>query len=322
MKDIILIVSGDPNSINSEIIYKSWRKLSDRIKKKIFFISNLELLKKQFKQLNYSVKIKKVNTFNEKFKVNELKVIDVDLNFKKPFKVLQNDASKFVISSLNKAHNLAINNRVKGIINCAIDKKLLNAGNKNLGVTEYFASKCLLKKHKEVMLIRNKRLSVSPLTTHLYVKDISKNIKEKMIIDKIIIINKWFMKTFKKKPNLAILGLNPHNGEMKKNSEEKKIILPAITKLKKKGIKINGPFVADTLFINDYKNYDIIIGMFHDQVLAPFKTLFKFDAINITLGLKYLRASPDHGTAINLIGKNKANPLSLINCINFVNKIY
>ena len=130
------------------------------------------------------------------------------------------------------------------------------------------------------------------------------------------------MKTFKKKPNLAILGLNPHNGEMKKNSEEKKIILPAITKFKKKGIKINGPFVADTLFINDYKNYDIIIGMFHDQVLAPFKTLFKFDAINITLGLKYLRASPDHGTAINLIGKNKANPLSLINCINFVNKIY
>ena len=102
-----------------------------------------------------------------------------------------------------------------------------------------------------------------------------------------------------------MLGLNPHNAELRKYSEEKKIIIPSIFKLKKKGIKINGPLVSDTIFINEYKKYDIIIGMFHDQVLAPFKTLFKFDAINITLGLKYLRVSPDHGIAKNLIKKKK-----------------
>ena len=84
---------------------------------------------------------------------------------------------------------------------------------------------------------------------------------------------------------------------MKKNTEEKKIIIPAINKLKKIGIRIKGPMVADTLFVNEYKKYDVIIGMYHDQVLTPFKTIFKFDAINVTLGLKYLRLSPDHGTA-------------------------
>ena len=76
---------------------------------------------------------------------------------------------------------------------------------------------------------------------------------------------------------------------------------------------------ADTIFINDYKKYDVIIGMFHDQVLAPFKTLFKFDAVNLTLGLNYLRMSPDHGTAKNLIGKNKADSSSLVKCINYMN---
>ena len=100
-----------------------------------------------------------------------------------------------------------------------------------------------------------------------------------------------------------MLGLNPHNGELRSGSEEKKIIVPAISKLKNLGLNIKGPFAADTLFMSEYKKYDIIVGMFHDQVLTPFKTLFGFDAINITLGLKYLRVSPDHGTATNIIGK-------------------
>ena len=116
------------------------------------------------------------------------------------------------------------------------------------------------------------------------------------------------------------MGLNPHNAEMRKNSEEKKIIIPAILRLKRLNIKVHGPLVADTLFIQDYKKFDVIVGMYHDQVITPFKTIFKFDAINITLGLKYLRVSPDHGTAANLIGKNKSNCASFVKCIEFVNK--
>ena len=100
------------------------------------------------------------------------------------------------------------------------------------------------------------------------------------------------------------MGLNPHNAELEKNTEEVKHILPSINKLKKLGINLNGPFVADTIFINEYKKFDIIVGMYHDQVIAPFKSIFKFDAINITLGLKYIRVSPDHGVAQNLIKKS------------------
>ena len=85
-------------------------------------------------------------------------------------------------------------------------------------------------------------------------------------------------------------------------------------------MKIYGPFVADTIFIKNYLNYDVIVGMYHDQVLGPFKALFKFEAINVTLGLKYLRASPDHGVALDLIKKLKANPTSLLECIYFFNK--
>ena len=114
--------------------------------------------------------------------------------------------------------------------------------------------------------------------------------------------------------------MNPHNAEFRNNSEEKKIIIPAIKRMKKLNLNVTGPLVADTIFIKDYKKFDVILGMYHDQVLAPFKSLFKFDAINVTLGLKYIRVSPDHGVALELIKKNKANAQSLLECINFVNK--
>ena len=170
------------------------------------------------------------------------------------------------------------------------------------------------------MLIRSEKLAVCPITTHIDIKNISKKINQQIIIKKINTINHWYKKNLKKKPKFAVLGLNPHNAELRTESEEKKIIIPAINKLKKKGFLIKGPLVADTIFMNEYKKYDVIIGMYHDQVLAPFKTIFKFDAINITLGLKYLRVSPDHGIAKNLINKGKGNPTSLNKCLDFVNK--
>ena len=109
----------------------------------------------------------------------------------------------------------------------------------------------------------------------------------------------------KKIPKICLLGLNPHNAEFNKNSEEQKILLPIVKMLRQRGFKIDGPESADTIFVNKYKKYDVILGMYHDQVLAPFKALYKFDAINITLGLKYLRVSPDHGIASDLILKKR-----------------
>ena len=317
MQKKIIIFSGDPNSINSEIIYKSLKKIKNSLRKKIYIISNLRLLKEQFKILKYSIPVVKVANLNEFETSSKLKVLDVNLFFKNPFKVDKKEASKFVKKSLNYAHEIALRKSIKGVINCAINKELLNLP--NVGVTEFLASKSGIKHDSVVMLIKNKNLGVVPLTTHIDVKNISKSINKKVIIRKILTIHNWYLKKFKKKPKIAILGLNPHNSEFKSGSEEMRIIIPAISFLKKKGIEIKGPYASDTLFINEYKKFNIIVGMYHDQVLTPFKTLFKFDAINITLGLKYIRVSPDHGTAVPLIKKKIANPLSLINCINFLN---
>lgn len=317
MKKKIIIISGDPNSINSEIIYKSWKKINKSVKKNIYIISNYDLIKKQFNILKFNIKIRKVKSIHDLSNNSDLKIINIDLDFKRPFNVSKKSASNFVIKSLNLGHKLALDKKnVLGLINCSINKELLN--NKFVGVTEYFANKCKIKKNREVMLISNEKLAVCPITTHINISKISGSINKQTIIEKIKLINSWFKRNNKIIPKIAVLGLNPHNSEFKKNSEEIKIILPAIIKLKKLGIKVKGPLVADTIFIKDYKNFNIIVGMYHDQVIAPFKSIYKFNAINMTLGLKYLRISPDHGTAKDIMFKKKATAESLIKCINTI----
>ncbi len=315
MKKKLIIISGDPNSINSEIIYKCWKKLNNSQRKKIYLISNYDLIKRQFKKLNYKISLSKVKDLNEKIENDKLKILNIDLNFNDPFKVPDSASSIFVKKSLNFAHRICIEETVAGMINCPIRKELLNF--KKFGVTEYLAAKCKIKNNSEVMLIKSKNLSVSPVTTHLDLKNVPKNINKNVIFNKLKTINKWFIKNYKKKPKIAVLGLNPHNSELHINSEENKTIIPIINKLKKDRFSIFGPYAADTIFISDYKKFDVIVGMYHDQILAPFKAIYKFDAINLTLGLKYLRASPDHGVAKNLILKKRASHLSLMNCIKF-----
>ena len=169
------------------------------------------------------------------------------------------------------------------------------------------------------MLIFNKDVSVCPLTTHLPVKNVSKHINKKMIFKKIKLLNIFFKKYYKLKPQIAVTGLNPHCESVDIFDEDEKIVKPTIKSLLKSNLKVFGPFAADTIFLKkNRKKYNIIVGMYHDQVLTPMKTLFEYDAINITLGLPFLRVSPDHGPNEIMIGKNKSNPLSLIKAITFL----
>ncbi len=315
----ILILLGDPASINSEIIFKTWKKLNKNLKNRIYIISSFNVFKAQMKKLNYKFDLIKMDNTKKNINSDKFKIINLDLPFKDPFKFNRIKLERHINECFDLAHKIALNKKkISGIINCPVDKKTLNY--KGFGITELLASKCQVNKNSEIMLIRNNELAVSPITTHNNLKDVSRILNKKMIITKIKSINYNYQKIFLKKPKIAILGLNPHNAELRKNSEEKKFIIPAIKHLKKKNIKVYGPFVSDTIFIDDYKKFDVIVGMYHDQVLAPFKALYKFDAINLTLGLKYLRLSPDHGVAKNLIGKNKADPTSLKECIKFLNR--
>ncbi len=153
-------------------------------------------------------------------------------------------------------------------------------------------------------------------------KNVVKKISEKKIINQVKLIDNFYRKRFGFKPKIGVLGLNPHCESVSKFNEDQKIIKPTIKKLfETKKIHISGPHSADTCFLKqNRKKFNVIIGMYHDQVLTPIKTLFEYDAINITLGLPFLRVSPDHGPNEKMIGKNISNPLSLIKAIKFLDK--
>ena len=321
MIKIIGIIGGDPESINSEIIAKAWRKKNSFRNLNILIIGNFDLLKKQFKKIGLKVRLNKIkNLDNCNFRKN-LNIINVPLKFKNPYKIKSQNKRKYILESFKIALDLIEKKKVLGLINCPVNKKDLLFGKKVSGVTEFLAKKKGVL-GREAMLIYNRSLSVSPITTHIKLNEVVKNISKKKIIDKTLVINNFYKKRFKFRPKIGILGLNPHNDELRIKSEEKKIIIPAIKYLKSRGIKVIGPISPDTSFL-DYKKrgFNVLMGMYHDQVLTPFKAIFKFNAINITAGLPFLRVSPDHGVGKDIIRKNKASPESLIDSINFFNKI-
>ena len=249
----------------------------------------------------------------------ELPIYDVSYIQKKPFDNPSNKSNKYIFECFDIALKLLKNKKIIGLINCPITKENLFK-KKHQGITEFLSIKTN-KKESGVMLIYNKKISVSPVTTHIPLNQVSKKIKKNKIIQNVKIIHDFYKKILKKKPSFAILGLNPHNFSASKNSEEK-IIISAVKSLVKSNIKVFGPLPADSIFMISKKyKFDVIIGMYHDQVLTPFKALYNFDAINITLGLPFVRISPDHGVAENISGKGTSNPESLIKSIKFFNNI-
>ena len=317
----ILIVAGEPNSIFLEIFFKSLKK--NNFKKPIVLIASKNLVAQQMKKLRFNFKINLIDT--KKIVLNlltnkELNIINVDYKFKKVFDKISESSNLYIKNCFDIALTLLKTNKFIGLINGPISKKTF-LKDKFFGMTEFFANKTEVKKNKFAMLIYNKRLSVSPLTTHIALKEVHKSITKNKIIDLVLLINEFYKKRLKKKPKIAITGLNPHCESNYKTSEEERIIKPAIKYLRRKKINSFGPFPADTIFLKEVsKKYDVVVGMYHDQVLTPLKTLFGFDAINITLGLPFIRISPDHGPNEKMIGKNRSNPQSLVQAIKFLDK--
>ena len=319
MKNLIGIVAGEPYSINSEVIAKTWKMKSEFKNSNVFVIGSYDLIKIQLKKLKIRVKLKKINSIKKQNFKKELLILDVPVKFNKPFEIKKKNKIKYVLDSIDLAVKMAKERKILGFINCPINKKE-TFGNKKFGITEFLGKK-LGVLGKEVMLIFNKELAVAPITTHIQLKKVSSNISKKKILDKLITINKFYSNNLKIKPKIGILGLNPHNDELRKMSEENKIILPAIKLLKKKKISVYGPLSPDTAFVDfKKKGFNVLVGMYHDQVLSPFKALFKFNAINITIGIPFIRISPDHGIGSDIIGKNIANPTSLMESIKFFQK--
>ena len=318
-REPIIVVGGEPNSIFLEIFFKCLK--TNVFKSPIIIIVSKKLLQQQMKKLDFNFKIndidKKLNDFS-KLNNDKVNLINVDYDFKKCFEEITNKSNKYIDETFETALNIIKQNNFSKFINGPVSKKYFLEG-KTLGITEYLAKKTKTK--NIAMLIYNKNLSVSPLTTHLALKDVHKKITKQKIYNQVSLINNFYKKKFNKLPRIAITGLNPHCESNFQNSEEDKIIIPAIKKLRLKNNKINGPFPADTIFTKPLSNkYDVIIGMYHDQVLSPMKALFDFDAINITLGLPFTRISPDHGPNYSMLGKNLSDPKSLMQALKFLDK--
>ena len=316
----IILVAGEPNSIFFEILFKVYKKI--KIKSPLILIASQKLLYLQMKKLNFKKKIKIINQEKiEDYKLNNdsINLINVDYDQKKAFKKISNKSNEYIKKCFDIAIALIKSNFSNKLINGPISKKNF-LKKKFIGITEFFAKK--FEQQKVAMLIYNKELSVSPITTHLPIKNVASKITKKLIWEKIILIDNFYRKYIRLKPKIAITGLNPHCESINKINEDEIIIKPTVKKLRKKGYKVSGPFSADTIFLKkNRKKFDVIIGMYHDQVLTPIKTIFEYDAINITLGLPFIRISPDHGPNEQMVGKNLSDPLSLIKAITFFEKI-
>ena len=319
-REPIIIVAGEPNSVFLEIFFKSIK--THRYKSPLVIIASKKLIQKQMKELGFVFEINTIsNNFNKFNKLDNKKInlVNVEYKFDNCFEKISVKSNNYINKSFDIALKILIKNKFNKFINGPISKKHFLKG-KSLGITEYLAKKTN-KNNNVAMLIFNKKLSVSPITTHLALKDVHKHISKQRIYTHIKLINEFYIKNLKKKPRIAITGLNPHCESNFKDCEEDSTIIPAIKNLQSKNFRVEGPFPADTIFMKMHlKKFDVIIGMYHDQVLTPMKALFAFDAINITLGLPFIRISPDHGPNSSMLGKNLSNPKSLVEALKFLDK--
>ena len=314
----ILIFSGEPNSIFFEIFFKIIK--NNKIKNPLLLISSIKLLNLQMKKFNFKKKVNLIKSKNLSMQTldnNKINLLNIEYNQKNTFEKISKKSNVFIKNSFKLAFKIIKENNNYKFINGPISKKTF-LDRKFLGITEYISNEFAVK--NTAMLIYNKKLSVCPITTHLPLKLVAKKINKKIISDKVYLIDKFYKENFDMKPKIAILGLNPHCESIHVYNEDEKIIKPCVKSLSKI-YNISGPYSSDTIFLkNNRKKFDVIVGMYHDQVLTPMKTLFEYDAINITLGLPFLRISPDHGPNEKMLGKNLSNPLSLFKAIKFLDK--
>ncbi len=310
------ITLGDPSGISSEILLKGLSKLPKGI---YILYGSKEIINKTAKFLNIKNPFKDIKFPEEAQKEGFylINLVDGDFQLGKP-SILSGKAS---VIYLENAVNDILKNKLDALITLPISKEyILKAGFKYKGHTDYLAYKSDAK--EVIMLLGCDKLKVALATTHIPLKEVPSKITEDLLKSKLVLLEKELNEKFKiKNPKIAVLGLNPHasdNGQI--GDEEIKIINPTIEKLKKKGLNLIGSLSPDTAF-NNYKDFDCYFAMYHDQGLIPLKLLCFKKAVNITLGLPFIRTSVDHGTGFDIAGKGIAEPSSFIEAVNWANNL-
>jgi 4-hydroxythreonine-4-phosphate dehydrogenase len=307
----IVITCGDPSGVGPEVAVSAWRALRDEIP--LCILTDPKFLPKDI-----NTKIIDKPPVSSDIERNSLTVI--------PHKFVEHQVpgtpnprhAEAIIKVIERGVQFVKNGQCSAICTMPISKSILKDG-ANFpfpGHTEYLAH--LDGRKTYGMMLVNKYLKVVPATIHIPVRDITKYLNAELIEQTIKTTHQELTSRFSiSNPSIWISGLNPHAGERGTiGDEEQEFIIPIINKLRLKGFNLKGPVSADTMFYGKKRrNFDAAVCMYHDQALIPIKTLDFHSSVNLTIGLSFIRTSPDHGTAFDIAGKNLANPTSTIEAI-------
>ena len=314
---------GDFNGIGPEIIMKSLqdKNITDFFTPIIFGSGKLFTYQKNIFKLQHNFNYITDATQAQGGKINMVNLWKENVNVElgKPTE----ESTKMAIDSLEAATNSLMNGEIDVLVTAPINKdEMVKQGFKHAGHTGYLEEKF---GKKGLMFLVTDDLKVAVSTHHIPIADVAQNISKEKIKKQIKLLNQCLVEDFCiQKPKIAVLGLNPHSGDGGViGREEIEIIEPAIKELFDNGVMAFGPFPADSFFQpNKYKNYDAVLAMYHDQGLAPFKTLAYEEGVNYTAGLPFIRTSPDHGVAYDIAGQNIADEQSFTEAIFAAIKIF
>ncbi|MDP2364489.1 MAG: 4-hydroxythreonine-4-phosphate dehydrogenase PdxA, partial [Ignavibacteria bacterium] len=317
----VVFTCGDINGIGPEIALKAFSDIfQKRNNNQIFFVCPENVFDFYYKLTKASFKYQLAGkqSFSNSF-LNLIPLPYSKINFGKPTSL----SGRIAFKSINKSLELINSDKADVLVTTPISKKAFNLAKINFpGHTELLAKSENNKNY--MMLFLSEKIKAGLLTIHTPISKVSNLIIKERIIKSIGLLNFTAKQDLGiSNPKIAVLGLNPHAGENGLiGNEEERILKPAIKSLQKK-INVTGPFVPDAFWGNKtYKKFDMILGMYHDQILIPFKLLNFNSGVNFTAGLNLIRTSPDHGTAYDIAGLNKANESSLLQAFKYAIKIF
>ncbi|HEY5562757.1 MAG TPA: 4-hydroxythreonine-4-phosphate dehydrogenase PdxA [Clostridiaceae bacterium] len=317
---IIGITMGDPSGVGPELVLRAYKE--DELKGSYIVVGDYEILDYCNRKLMLQVSLRKIRSIKE-YEEGSLNILDMGIMKLEELKIgeISKKAGYAAMQYVKKATELALEGEIIAVVTLPMNKEATRLSDPNFsGHTGYIAALC--KEDSYTMMLASDKLMVTHVSTHVSMENAVKAVKKERVYE-VIKLTYEALKRLKKDPKIAVAGLNPHAGENGAfGREELEEIIPAVEKAKKDGIKVEGPIAPDTVFLKAYKKeYDVVICMYHDQGHIPMKLLDFEGGVNVTLGLKIIRTSVDHGTAFDIAYKGIASTRSLVEAYNFAVKL-
>jgi 4-hydroxythreonine-4-phosphate dehydrogenase len=325
----LALTLGEPAGIGPDITLAAWHRRADLDLPVFYVVADPTFLAKRAERLQLPVRVSSIEPQAAAAAfADTLPVVPLGIDVTAQAGCPDAASGPAAIASIRRAVADVVAGRAAALVTNPVAKSVLyDSGFPAPGHTEYLAQlaeQAIGKPTRTAMMLWSPELAVVPVTIHLPLREVPSRLSTDLILDTARIVARDLEARFGiARPRLAVAGLNPHAGEAGALGEEdRNIVAPAIERLRAEGIDASGPLSADVMFHADARSrYDVALCMYHDQALIPIKTLAFADAVNVTLGLPFVRTSPDHGTAFDIAGSGKADPSSLIAALRLAAKL-